>query len=274
MKNTFNIESLGQVMTSDSIVKIMTSLKKNKGLTLEPSCGTGNFTNICDVCIEKDISISHRKAIIMDFFNYPVSNKFDTIIGNPPYVSYKNICTDTKELLDMSLFDMRSNLYLFFIKKCIDHLNHMGELIFIVPRDLLKSTSAKRLNQFMFENGTIKTVIETGDDKIFETAQLNCIIFRYVKGDTSHMTDNGLNYLLHEGQVIFSNKKLIPFKDMFYCKVGAVSGLDNIFAHEDGTPFVYSKTRTNGSLKKMLYNIEHEYLKNHKSELLNRKIKN
>ena len=32
----------------------------------------------------------------MDFFQYSIENKSDTIIGNPPYVRYQDIPKDTK----------------------------------------------------------------------------------------------------------------------------------------------------------------------------------
>lgn len=39
----------------------------------------------------------------MDFFDYGEENKFETIIGNPPYVRYKDIPPDTKKKLNMSI---------------------------------------------------------------------------------------------------------------------------------------------------------------------------
>lgn len=267
------VKTLGQVMTPKAIVDVMFSLKINHGRTLEPSSGTGNFSHKSDVCIEKDASIAHKNAIIMDFFDYPITEKFDTVIGNPPYVQYKHIEFDTKMKLDMFLFDARSNLYLFFIKKCIDHLNKNGELIFIVPRELMKLTSAMKLNEYMFEHGTIKTAIETGDERIFEGASPNCLIFRYVKDDMSHKMDDGRRYFVSNGQITFLNGSKSLFSDYFYCKVGAVSGLDWVFEHPDGVPFVYSKTRTDGSLKRMIYNIDHPHLEQYKQLLLNRKLK-
>jgi tRNA1(Val) A37 N6-methylase TrmN6 len=66
------------------------------------------------------------------------------VIGNPPYVRYRDIGAATRKLLRQDGFDERSNLYLFFIEKCVRHLAPGGELIFITPRDFLKATSARR----------------------------------------------------------------------------------------------------------------------------------
>ena len=141
-----NVEFLGQVFTPKFVVDKMLSLRRNNGNCMEPSCGDGAISsNIEDVvAIEYDSRVCPDYAMNMDFFDYDMSNKFNSIIGNPPYVKFKDIDKSTKEKLNMNLFDRRSNLYLFFIEKCIKHLKDNGELIFIVPRDFLKSTSSTR----------------------------------------------------------------------------------------------------------------------------------
>jgi adenine-specific DNA-methyltransferase len=45
----------------------------------------------------------------------------------------------------------------------VRHLRPGGELIFIVPRDFIKLTAARKLNAWLFEQGSITDFIETGD---------------------------------------------------------------------------------------------------------------
>jgi adenine-specific DNA methylase len=89
------------------------------------------------------------------FFAYPTTEQFDTIIGNPPYVRFQDVAVDTKKKLKSQLFDSRSNLFLFFIEKCVRHLKPGGELIFIVPREFIKLTAAKKLNAWLYAQGSI-----------------------------------------------------------------------------------------------------------------------
>lgn len=186
----YNVEELGQVFTPQSIVMQMLSLRKNYGRILEPSCGDGAFFNHIDgVGIEIDKQHCPPNALNMDFFDYPINEKFDTIIGNPPYVKYQDINSTTKSKLKSDLFDERSNLYLFFIEKCIKHLNEGGELIFITPRDFLKATSSIKLNKYIFDNGTITNLIDLGDQRIFKGFNPNCVIFRFEKGNFSRVTN-------------------------------------------------------------------------------------
>jgi len=178
LKIMYNVEQYGQVFTPQFIVDEMLGLKKNSGRVLEPSCGDGAFFKNIPNCvgIELDNNFKGNGVLNIDFFDYSVKEKFDTIIGNPPYVRYKDILESTKKKINSNLFDERSNLYLFFIEKCINHLNDKGELIFITPRDFLKATSSIKLNKFIFDNGTVTDLIDLGDKKIFDGFSPNCII--------------------------------------------------------------------------------------------------
>ncbi len=272
-----NVKHLGQVFTPDFIVDKMVGLVKNNGRVLEPACGDGAFVRRFANCvaIEIDEKICPEGALNIDFFDYSTDNTFDTIIGNPPYVRFQDIDTDTKSKLDMNLFDERTNLYLFFIHKCLQHLSYNGELIFIVPRDWLKATSAIKLNELLYSVGTITDIIDLGDGAIFDGACPNCVIFRFEKNNFSRVCNGTQRFRAVNGQMLFvSGKYTVPFNDLFYVKVGAVSGADDIFAHPDGNlDFVCSKTCKTGMLRRMFYNVNVPYLEQYKDRLINRKIR-
>lgn len=85
---------LGQFFSPQILVDKCISLIKNKnGRLLEPSCGKlafGKCLNERSVFIEIDNSLIDDKRVLnIDFFNYSTAEKFDTIIGNPPYVDNK-----------------------------------------------------------------------------------------------------------------------------------------------------------------------------------------
>ena len=265
-------EIYGQFFTPDFIVDKMISLIQNQGTILEPSCGDGAFLSKLEnaVGIEIDKEIAHKDAIIMDFFDY--HQKFDTIIGNPPYVRYKDIPDTTKNKLN-NKFDKRTNLYIFFIDKCIDDLYDNGELIFIVPRDFIKTTAAIPLNNRLYYEGGFTYWQEFGDEKIFTDACPNVVIFRWVKNG-KHQIDININngFLSFEKQ---KKKNILYIKDIFDVYVGGASGANKIFIQEDGNiDLVVSTTKKDGKTKKAHYSSKPtDYLLNHKTELLNRKIK-
>ena len=282
-----NIAELGQVFTPQEIVEKMLKLSKNSNNLLkrflEPSCGDGAFFNALPknkigIEIDKNVIPNNSNILNIDFFDYPLNETFDTIIGNPPYVRFQDINSKTKEYLKpfYKIFDSRTNLYLFFIYKSILHLNKGGELIFITPRDFLKNTSAVKLNNFLFSNGTLTHFFDLGDKKIFKTAQPNCAIWRFEKDNFSHRTVNNCHFLCVHGQLFFTKQNYpVFFNDLFFVKVGAVSGADFIFENNifGNTDFVYSQTAKTGKTKRMVYNVNIDYLKQFKNQLLNRKIK-
>ena len=168
----------------------MADLIANKGPVLEPSCGNGVFLDYLTdyVAIELDPSHAPQGAHVMDFFELDRSEKYATIIGNPPYVRHQDILPTTKLLMDSTIFDKRSNLYLYFIEKCIDHLLPNGELIFIVPREFIKSTSSIKLNELIYNLGTITHMVDFGDSKLFTNASPNCVVFRFEKDNFTRKT--------------------------------------------------------------------------------------
>lgn len=277
--NTFDIKNLGQVFTPPHIVSEMLSLIRNNGRILEPSAGNGSFWKNIPGCIGIELDANHAQEgmLTMDFFDYPLKEKFDTIIGNPPYVKHNSIREDTRKKLDYTLFDERSNLYLFFIEKAIKHLNPNGELIFITPRDFLKSTSSIKLNNFIYSQGTITDIIDLGDAKVFNNATPNCIIFRFEKDDFSRKTNTYKQFVFNNGQLFFTdNHYPAKLSDIFMVKVGAVSGNDKVYKNEEhgNIDFVTSITRKTGKTERMVF-VEKptEYLIENKQALINRKIR-
>jgi adenine-specific DNA-methyltransferase len=297
-----NVKTLGQVFTKNHTVDLMLSLRKNNGTILEPSCGAGAFSNNIPSCIavELDKKVAPPYALCMDFFNYRFGIMFESIIGNPPFVRYKDIMKSTLAYIEADgyehIFDERSNLYLFFIYKCLFHLEENGgELIFINPREFLKATSSIKLNNALYQQGTITDLIDLGDAKIFGDFTPNCVIWRFEKGNFSRKT-NYATVKLMDNKIVLSSKEVrdfrntngqlvftktectVPFKDLFYVKVGAVSGADEIFGNcpqngKNTTEFVNSETIATGKTKPFYYNVAAPELEPFKKELINRKIK-
>jgi adenine-specific DNA-methyltransferase len=277
MTRQLNVHALGQVFTPDAVVEGMLALRKRRGRSLDPSAGDGAFSRRINGCeaIEIDATVAPEGARVMDFFALPLAEKFDTIIGNPPYVRQQDIPAETLARLDSALFDGRSNLYLYFIEKAVRHLRRGGELIFIVPREFAKLTAARKLNAFLYEEGDITDFIETGDARIFGAHNPNCAIFRFERGRHERRLHDGRHFSLVDGQLMFLRGRYqTPLADLFDVRVGAVSGADGIFEHPEGNAeFVCSKTVDDGATRRMLFGIPHPHLEAHKEQLLARRVR-
>jgi len=277
MPKKLNVHALGQVFTPDTVVERMLALRQRRGRSLDPAAGDGAFSRRINGCeaIEIDPTVAPSGARVMDFFELPLTEKFDTVIGNPPYVRQQDVPPATLARLDSVLFDGRSNLFLYFIEKAVRHLRHGGELIFIVPREFTKLTAARKLNAFLYEEGDITDFIETGDSRIFGSHNPNCAIFRFERGRHTRRLNDGRHFVLVDGQLMFLRGDYhLPLSDLFEVKVGAVSGADEIFEHPEGNAeFVCSKTVDDGSTRRMIFGEMHPQLEAHKEKLLARRVR-
>ena len=282
---TRDVTGLGQIFTPAAVVRVMLELRQRRGRVLEPSAGDGAFSARLEDCvaIECDALQAPPGAIVDDFFAYPEHEKFDTIVGNPPYVRYQDISPATRERLEASatVLDKRGSLYLYFIEKCLRHLAPGGELIFITPRDFLKTTSATQLNHLLHASGTITHAIELGDAPVFDDAVPNCLIWRFERDNFSRQTQfvalakiSGKRHLEKilaapttlqwevrrfvevAGHLVFAQGDYpLSLADIAFVKVGAVSGADPIYADPEiaNRDFVCSSTERSGQTRRMLW---------------------
>ncbi|MCL2636672.1 MAG: class I SAM-dependent methyltransferase [Betaproteobacteria bacterium] len=278
--NQRDVINLGQVFTPANVVGFMLDLCRNRGRVLEPSAGDGAFFSRLTeqgrdcVGIELDARVTPPGVQVLDFFDYPLAEGFDTIIGNPPYVRYQDVSIATRDKLRSDLFDKRSNLFLFFIEKCVRHLKPGGELVFIVPREFIKLTAARKLNTWLYGQGSITHFYETGDVRVFGEHTPNCCIFRFEKDRFDRHMADGRIFTEVDGQLMFlRDDHGVRLADLFAVKVGAVSGADRIFTHPHGNmEFVCSKTVDTGETRRMLYGIQHPHLRQYKEQLLARRV--
>ncbi len=280
-----DIVTFGQVFTPSPVVDRMLALRRNAGRVLDPACGDGAFSSVVPGCVAIELDAAHcpQGALNIDFFAYPESERFATIIGNPPYVTARNISLSTRRHLHSRLLDGHANLYLHFIEKSVRHLDAGGEMIFITPRDFLKATGAARLNTWLFEQGTITDFDDLGDARIFSGAMPNCAIWRFEKGNASHHLHDGRRMVLANGQLMFTRGiYTVPLNRVFFVKVGAVSGADEIFTHAElgNADFVCSRTAQTGETRRMIFpdgestQWSMAYLEPFKERLLQRRVTN
>lgn len=163
------------------------------------------------------------KIIYGDFLKQEIAKKYKTIIGNPPYIRTKT-----------------GNLYIDFVEKCYNLLEENGELIFIVPTDFLKLTSASKILNIMMNNGTFTHIFHPNDEKMFENANIDIIVFRYYKNaileKITIYNENELFIINNNGLITFTeqiNKHNIMFQDYFDIYVGIVSGKEEVYKNNE-----------------------------------------
>jgi adenine-specific DNA-methyltransferase len=237
--NSVHKKTLGQYFTiSDTLQKFVFDKVKHKGqLMLEPSFGAGHLlkkfkesnSDYPIVGYELDTTIkpildfnAYQTMIYSDFTRQVIIQKFKTIVGNPPYVKQST-----------------GNLYIKFIELCFRLLDTDGELIFIVPSDFIKLTSASSLIDAMIKEGSFTDFLFPHDEKLFEGANVDVVVFRYEKGlKTTKTIVNGSTMIcnVNNGIITFSQTEIkgSPMSDKFNVYVGLVSGRDEVYRSDIG----------------------------------------
>jgi adenine-specific DNA-methyltransferase len=281
-------KSLGQYFTKDIDLKkkVYEFILNKPDKILEPSIGRGDLVDYVistspdppefvmyeiDDTIELLDSIDKEKVIYQDFMSADFRNlrfpTFDTIIGNPPYVRTKS-----------------GNLYIDFIDKCVNLLNKNGELIFIVPSDFMKLTSASKLLTRMMKIGNFSHIYHPHNEHLFEGATIDVLIFRYVLGcpisNDVLYNDIPMKVVNNDGMITFandSNKSYVKLvKDYFDVYVGMVSGKEEAFKNtEYGNLDVLTGEN---KIEKYIYIVDSkdesiQQLLPYKNDLLNRGIR-
>lgn len=166
-----------------------------------------NFNLFCD------------NSLSFDWFSNCDSIKtnegFDLIVGNPPYVRAKNIDSSTKQLLVNWSVTKSGNpdLYIPFFEIGLKNLNNSGILGYITVNSFFKSVNARELRKYLQVNKYDLSIIDFGDEKIFENkSAYTCICF------LSKKTSENLLYKKESSKTLFQNglKQFhkIPFGDL------------------------------------------------------------
>ena len=276
---------LGQFFTIDeSLQKCVWDFIKNKPSSiLEPSIGQGDLVKLVknkfpegnvdmfeiDNTIPLLEGIEKNRVIYKNFLKQKIDKKYKTIVGNPPYVKTGN-----------------GNLYLAFIEKCFGLLEDKGELVFIVPSDFLKLTSASTLLETLMRYGTFTDIFHPNKENLFKNATIDVIVFRYCKDpllEKKAFYNNEKKYIINSGGLItFSNtmEQGPYFHEYFDIHVGLVSGKEDVYKNSElgNIKVLNGVDKTDKYVFITTFPCKNEkinrYLLEHKDSLLKRKIRN
>ena len=236
------IKSMGQYFTTNELLReaVVDMISNSPTTILEPSVGRGDlvvsirqrYPEIQYDMYEIDNNIvlldgvDSNKVTYVDFLEEPIERTYDTIVGNPPFVKKP-----------------KGNLYFSFIRKCVGLLNSGGELIFIVPSDFMKLTGSVQLIDEMMLHGTFTHIVHPKDERLFENAAIDVVVFRYCKDESlgSEVVFNGeKRWLVHHGGTLSFvpeapdvSRPRHTVADYFHVFVGMVSGKESVFKNQE-----------------------------------------
>ena len=111
-----------------------------------------------------------------DFFDpewmFGITDGFDMVVGNPPYINIENLPVTTKHYLFKSYQACkgRTDIYIAFLEKSISILNTKGIMCFILPSAFTTQKYGEKMRQILIENHTIREVVDASSYRIFKNA--------------------------------------------------------------------------------------------------------
>lgn len=228
----------GQYFTPEMIADFMIELAdiSQDSSILEPSCGEGiflkllqekGFYNFSAYEIDEDLAREFTGVCYESFISAEINTKFDLIIGNPPYIRWKNLEDNLKQELSTNLlwnnyFNSLCDYLYIFILKSIELLNDNGQLIFICPEYWMNTTHSVSLRNYMVTNGYFEEIYHFNETPIFDKVTVSIIIFKFVKSKKkSHKIKVAKFYANQKmtSDTLHNLKYQIPYKDAEYLEV-------------------------------------------------------
>lgn len=186
--------------------RVLASFSNTNAISiLEPSVGDGSF--VSELANIKSISIklsaldinqeellkaenkwNGKKAsfIHSDFLKYSSEDKFQAVIGNPPYVKKNLLSKEQIDLCDDIHKELNSstgvkNIWTSFVLKSSKLLKKDGVLAFVLPSELLQVKFAEEIREYL-KNSYERIEIFTFNDLMFECkGQDTVILIAYKK---------------------------------------------------------------------------------------------
>lgn len=235
-QNTKN--KFGQYFTPKVVANFMIEMaditKKSK--ILEPSCGEGvflellqqkGFNDLSAFEIDKELAQDFCYVKYESFVSAKIDEKFDLIIGNPPYIRWKNLEDELKQELSINpiwtkYFNSLCDYLYIFILKSIELLNENGQLIFICPEYWMNTTHSISLRNYMVQNGYFEEIYHFNETPIFEKVTVSIVIFKFVKSKVKSDKIKVSKFYANQkltNETLHNLKNQIPFKDAEFLSV-------------------------------------------------------
>lgn len=120
------------------------------------------------------------------FWEYPIT--FDFIIGNPPYITYKDIDADNRKKMRETYESCRHGKFDYcyaFIERSIKLLNVSGKLVQLVPSNIYKNVFGKKLRELLYPH--ISLIREYPGQELFDGTLTSSTVFLYDKAYNSEV---------------------------------------------------------------------------------------
>lgn len=228
----------GQYFTPKVVAEFMIGLAdiSTNSKILEPCCGEGIFLkilqkngykNLTAFEIDKELATDFPFVRYESFISAMLDEKFDLIIGNPPYIRWKNLEDDLKRELTTNpiwnkYFNSLCDYLYIFILKSIELLNENGQLIFICPEYWMNTTNSIVLRNYMVQHGYFEQIYHFNETPVFDKVTVSIVVFKFIKSNKKTNKIKVAKFYANQkltSETLENLRHNIPFKDAEYLQV-------------------------------------------------------
>lgn len=128
-----------------------------------------------EIIEESDFNIYHQDSLKADW-----GNKFEVIVGNPPYVKFQDLSDENRKYLIDNWDTIENgtfNLYFAFFELGHKLLESDGRLGYITPNNYFTSLAGLSLRQYFHKNKCLTKVVDFSHKKVFDAQTYTAISF-------------------------------------------------------------------------------------------------
>lgn len=301
-KNSSEQKLRGAYYTPSELARAMVvfATKRPYSSILEPSCGDGVFIDHLykqglpdgahvtaieieapeaakvDAKFKNEQNLDVRCQDFFDFYKSNKDNRYNLILGNPPYIRYQYLTETQREIQSdiLTSHGMKSNklinAWVAFLVACVQLLDRNGTIAFVIPAEILQVAYAEDLRLYLSNNLDNITLI-TFKQLVFDDIEQEVLVFIGEKGSKnrgiriveiedlgelrnlnidkykyqgiSHIKEKWTKYFVSGDmevlQEIRNDDRFIQFSDCGLINVGITTGNNKYFSIDETTETKY-----------------------------------
>ena len=186
--------------------------------------------NLDNIAKKYDLGKVRWNIFYGDVLARPFNIKFEYVIGNPPYISYRNLEKEVRDFIKKEYITCKNGKpdYCYaFIENAIQYLDSNGKMVYLVPNSIYKNVYAQNLRKLIK-----KYLVEIKDypnQKLFDNAMTSSTIMFLRKGEYAEVVD--YNNVPKKEQITIAKNKLygkcffsasLTTKTLFLCVAIAI----------------------------------------------------
>ena len=124
------------------------------------------------------------KILNVDILKEKLDIKFDYVIGNPPYIKYKELDNETRMFVKENYEVCANGKFDYcyaFIEASLRCLNVDGKLAYLIPNSIFKNVFAQKLRRFILP--TLSKIYDYTTEKLFDSVLTSSAIIISDKGN-------------------------------------------------------------------------------------------